>query len=198
MLTSTDLMTYRNTTSNNNKNNKNNQKNTKLIQMDSQLMSLIKDFYNSQFELMKAPRPFPNVSSGTITMTTPSDYHQIISSLKALGRLIQKNYEKHFLEIIKKFDKKIEPSNCCASFYCLSNAMFVKGIQWNHIVTYFVFSAYFAHYADQEDAASVSDVALWLCRFVSERLLDWIETNGGWVKQNYRYRSRLYRTLTEQ
>ena len=179
---------------NNNNNNGTNQSTDETI-YDPMLMNLVKDFFNAQFELKKAQCPFPSSSSSSSTssssnqtsmvnnnttnQTSINQYSRIRMALRALGKSFEEKYSRQLYDIIVKLE--LQPQNACATFHCLSNEMFVQGIQWNHIVTYFVFSVDFAYYASQSHAATVNDVARWLTRYTFEHLLPWIEKNGGWV-----------------
>nr|XP_027197495.1 bcl-2-like protein 1 [Dermatophagoides pteronyssinus] len=160
---------------------------------DPMLMNLVKDFFNAQFELKKAQCPFPSSSPSTSSSSSSSssnptattnntqslvNHSQIRMALRALGKSFEEKYARQLYEIIVKLE--LQPQNACATFHCLSNEMFVQGIQWNHIVTYFVFSVDFAYYASQQHVATVNDVAKWLTRYTAEHLLPWIEKNGGW------------------
>lgn len=161
--------------------------NLALSGIDPTALTLVKEFFNSQFELkgvvcrVSAPTPAPSRSSIT-------NHREIATALRALGEAYMHRHDL-YAQINETVQKTIDPidrmsvqlGNVAKTFYSISNELFTEGIRWKHIVTYFVFSAEFAYHANQAGIATVNDVAQWLARYISQRLLAWIGENGGWV-----------------
>lgn len=161
-----------------------------LSKADIELMDLIKDFFNFQFKMKNAPCPFPSTKENNLKInnndnnliTTNDNYNHILISLEKMGKLFAEQYHDKLYGMIKKLKLKSNNTNNCAMFHCLSNEIFANGIQWNYIITYFVFSSYFAYYGQQQRVISAEEVAKWLFSYISENLYSWIKNNGNWVR----------------
>lgn len=186
------------TTTNTNSNNNNvcNGTSSSTSKTNPILMNLIIDFFNSQLELKRnvqclSPNINTNSNMTTSTMSTSTKfpslaalnnkqkYQKVKQALILLGRSFQSQFEQQLFDSLKKLD--LQKQNCHTTFYFLSNEMFVSGIQWHFIITYFTFSVEFALYCSQQGFANVSDVALWLCKYTEQYILPWIEQQSdGW------------------
>jgi hypothetical protein len=69
------------------------------------------------------------------------------------------------------------------SFCEIADALFSKGIRWNHILVLFVFSVElsFIYSRIKDNLLLIDKVTDWLLQYLSDRLLVWINNNNGWV-----------------
>ncbi|RWS11225.1 apoptosis regulator Bcl-2-like protein [Dinothrombium tinctorium] len=68
------------------------------------------------------------------------------------------------------------------SFKGVANELFCEGIKWGHILTLFVFSSELAFHSgvSKGHPSVVDDIALWLCLYLNDNILQWISDHGGW------------------
>ncbi|RWS03558.1 apoptosis regulator Bcl-2-like protein [Dinothrombium tinctorium] len=67
-------------------------------------------------------------------------------------------------------------------FKNVADELFREGINWDHILTLFVFSSELAFHnaASKGHPSMVDDIMGWLCRYLNENILQWIADQGGW------------------
>ena len=145
--------------------------------------SLVCDFFESQFYLKGESCDFHHRTSSfyNTTGTTYREFQEVAAALRQLGEEYVQDYEEDLKRNIEQFQRNVQPENLAKSFEYLSGQMFIQGIDWHFILTYFVFSAQLAQFASRTGLASVDDVASWVIDYTDGHLTSWIKQNGGWV-----------------
>lgn len=147
---------------------------------DSTVLCLVYEFFHSQFELRDEVCPLNSEEYLDHNLMQDDDYERISTVLRSQGQFYVQNFMDRIDAQIEAFLPGLQPPNGPAAFNTLSNSIFNEGIDWNLILTYFVFSAELAFQANVRGLATVDNVARWLVQYTSEHLLPWITVNGGW------------------
>lgn len=155
---------------------------TKMTNSDSTVLCLVYDFFKSQFLLRNEELPLESQEFINNEIVQDNNYKKTIDVLVTQGKLYIEDYRDRITPQIQTFLPGLEtPDNGQNNFNSLSRHFFHEGIDWNLILTYFVFGAELAYHANLQRLATVHDVAQWLAEYTTQHLLPWITDNGGWV-----------------
>lgn len=145
---------------------------------------LVYDFFRAQFALKDAVFPLDEEEFHDPAITELLEYQRIREILVQQGQMYMEDYQDRILPNLQHFLRTLQPQNAQASFNSLSAQIFVDGIRWDLILTYFVFCAELAFQANLERFADVYDITIWMLQYINDHLSPWIHDNGGWVRNS--------------
>ena len=149
--------------------------------LDPTVLCLVYDFFQSHFALKDISCPLKSEEYVNKDIIQNSEYKRVSNVLQTQGQLYIEEFRERMDSQIQTFLPGLHEPNGASAFKSLSNYFFDAGVDWNHILTYFVFSAELAYHAEIQRIVSVDDIAQWLVQYISEHLLPWINDNGRWV-----------------
>lgn len=141
---------------------------------------LIYDFFREQFALNNTIFPLETQRFHE-TVVGSKEYQRIREVLIQQGQIHMEASHVRIAETIQTFLPGLQHPSGKDSFEMLSQQLFGEGIQWDLILTYFVFCAELSFQAEKQGLASVEDIVNWMAQYINQHLLQWIIEHGGWV-----------------
>lgn len=163
-------------------------------QIDPFVLNIVECFFESQFAL-KGIKYIPLTTARRNNLSKScTETNKIATALNALGEAYIRKFEKNVTEMVDVLGMQ-KSDNIHKLFESISNELYVEGVKWSHIVTHFVYSVEFAHYASRNGITENNVIAQWLALFITQRLLLWITDNGNWVYMNFVLLFFVYETI---
>lgn len=76
---------------------------------------------------------------------------------------------------------KVDETTVYDTFRAVASEIFRGGITWGRVAVLFMFGAKLAMRTFYDTGKLFKTLVDWVARFVTERLMTWIEASGGWV-----------------
>uniref|UniRef100_S4RB20 BCL2 like 2 n=1 Tax=Petromyzon marinus TaxID=7757 RepID=S4RB20_PETMA len=112
-------------------------------------------------------------------------------AMRASGDEFERRYRSAFAQLPAQL--QVSQATLRARFSDVLDELFRDGVNWGRVVAFFAFGgALCAECVDKELPGLVSSVATWMTSYLEDRLLWWIDDNGGWKALIYVAPTHLY------
>lgn len=100
-------------------------------------------------------------------------------AMRASGDEFERRYRSAFAQLPAQL--QVSQATLRARFSDVLDELFRDGVNWGRVVAFFAFGgALCAECVDKELPGLVSSVASWMTSYLEDRLLWWVDDNGGW------------------
>ncbi|XP_032813516.1 bcl-2-like protein 2 [Petromyzon marinus] len=107
------------------------------------------------------------------------DVDPVQRAMRASGDEFERRYRSAFAQLPAQL--QVSQATLRARFSDVLDELFRDGVNWGRVVAFFAFGgALCAECVDKELPGLVSSVATWMTSYLEDRLLWWIDDNGGW------------------
>ena len=111
---------------------------------------------------------------------TEPDFSRAYGKLKEGCMDLKARHEADMVSMVKELD--ISHSGLYETFQKVCSTIVKEEINWGRITSLFTFTGYLAmRLYNEGQREQIDSLIVWEARFVSERVLPWVQRHGGWV-----------------
>ena len=111
----------------------------------------------------------------------PSELQQLLAKLC----LELEDTNSQFFENLSR-NLNITAENARSTFFSVAKEIVNDGINWGRIISLFTFAGVLSqHFMIQKQPQVVVEIASFLCTFLNDHVMTWINKNGGWVSYDF-------------